>query len=87
MRAVKLNLKSNAYGELCASTTILTIFTNSELSDFVNMFFDITSRKNLYDYTADCNNGNNVANFLKEKLGYTDEQLVVVSPEVISYYF
>jgi len=87
MRTLTLTLRSDAYGDVCASITNMTTKSTEELSDFIEQFFDIASNKDRHGYRSNNNDAYRIAIYLKKKFRYSDDELNVTKPEVITRFY
>lgn len=87
MRTLTLTLRSDAYGDVCASITVMTTKSTEELSDFIEQFFDIAENKNMHGYRAKSRDGYKIVEYLKKKFKYSDDEMITTAPEVIVRYY
>lgn len=85
MKVVKVSLREAVYGQECASVTVIT--TLEDITIFSETFLDILSNTNIHGYNGITKNPDEVAEYVKNKLNYTDEQLMIVMPETIARYY
>jgi hypothetical protein len=65
----------------------MTTKSTEELSDFIEQFFDIASNKNKHGYRSNTNDPYRIAIYLKKKFRYSDDELNVTKPEVITRFY
>lgn len=84
MKTLTLTIGSGVYGDVYASITVMTTKSIEELSDFIEQFFDIVSNKDGHGYRSNNNDEYRIAIYLKKKFRYSDDELNVTKPEVIT---
>lgn len=87
MNIITLTLIEEAYGTLCKTASFISYKKSEEIKYFIEHFFDIYKNIDKHGYEGSTDNAYDVLRYLKDKFGYTDNDIVIIEPKnIVEYY-